>query len=329
MRHLSTGAAIVAMLAACSARGPEAPAPSARSVSDSAIVAEREHASDAGNRRYRIYVPAGTPAGAPLVVWLHGCTQDAAQLAAASRMDSLAAAEQVIVVYPEQAASANPVRCWNWFAPEHQARGAGEPAIIASIALEVAREFAADPARIHIGGISAGGAMAVVAAITYPDLFASVASHAGIGWRMASDVASGLAVMKTGGSAADSLGAAAYAAMGPHARVIPLFALHGMKDVVATPAASRNLAAQFAAIARAGGMELRADSASGTAGGYPYRRLRYVDAEDRTIIEAWFVDSLGHALSGGAPDMRWVDARGPDATREMLRFFLEHPRQQR
>jgi poly(hydroxyalkanoate) depolymerase family esterase len=298
-------------------------------VSDSAVLAEREHASDAGNRRYRLYVPAGTPAGAPLVVWLHGCTQDAAQLAAASRMDALADSAKVIVVYPEQPASANALKCWNWFAREHQARGAGEPAIIASMTREVAREFAADTDHVHIGGISAGGAMAVVAAIAYPDLFASVASHAGIGWRMASDVAGGLAVMKTGGSAADSLGAAAWAAMGPHARVVPLFAVHGMKDVVATPAASRNLAVQFAALARAGGKTLRADSTAGTAGEYAYRRLRYLDEDGRTVIEAWFVDSLGHALSGGAPGMRWVDPRGPDATREMLRFFHEHPRQRR
>jgi poly(hydroxyalkanoate) depolymerase family esterase len=298
-------------------------------VSDSAVVVEREHASDAGNRRYRLYVPARTPAGAPLVVWLHGCTQDAAQLAAASRMDALADSAKVIVVYPEQPASANALKCWNWFAREHQARGGGEPAIIASMIREVAREFAADTDRIHIGGISAGGAMAVVAAIAYPDLFASVASHAGIGWRMASDVAGGLAVMKTGGSAADSLGAAAWAAMGPWARVLPLFAIHGMNDVVATPAASRNMVVQFAALARAGGKTLRADSTAGTAGEYPYRRLRYLDEDDRTVIEAWFVDSLGHALSGGAPGTRWVDPRGPGATREMLRFFHEHPRQRR
>jgi poly(hydroxyalkanoate) depolymerase family esterase len=314
------------VLASCSSRAPAGPSPAARTVTDTALIAEREHSSAAGARRYRLFVPAATPARAPLVVWLHGCTQDAAELAAASRMDELAAAEKVVVVYPEQPASANPVKCWNWFAPEHQARGSGEPAILAALTREVAAELDADPARIHIGGISAGGAMAVVAAIAYPDLFASAASHAGIGWRMASDVASGLAVMKTGGAAADSLGVLAHASMGAEARAIPLFVVHGMSDRVATPVASRNLVAQFAALAREAGTPLRVDSVQGVAGGYSFQRLRHLDAGGNPVIDAWFVDSLGHALSGGAPGTRWVDARGPDATREMLRFFLAHPR---
>jgi poly(hydroxyalkanoate) depolymerase family esterase len=301
--------------------------PTARGA-DTAIVAQREHASEWGTRHYRLFVPPMTPAGAPLIVWLHGCTQDAAELAAASRMDSLAAAARVIVAYPEQPASANPARCWNWFVPEHQARG-GEPAIIAAIARAVAEEFSADPARIHVGGLSAGGAMAVATAISYPDLFASVASHAGIGWRMASNVAGGLAVMKTGGAAAESLGVIAHQTMGANARMIPLFAVHGMRDAVVTPMATRTLATQFEAIAAAAGTRLRADSALSTAGGYSHQELRYLGAGDRPVIEVWFVDSLGHALSGGAPGSRWVDARGPDATRGMLRFFLDHPRHTR
>lgn len=317
-------AAGFAAVTACTNRPPDAPAPAARPA-DTAIVAQREHASESGTRGYRLFVPPMTPAGAPLVVWLHGCTQDAAELAVASRMDSLAAAARVIVVSPEQPASANPARCWNWFAPEHQARG-GEPAIIAAIARAVAAEFSADPARIHVGGISAGGAMAVATAISYPELFASVASHAGIGWRMASNVAGGLAVMKTGGAAAESLGVIAHQAMGAEGRMIPLFAVHGMRDGVVTPLATRNLVAQFVALAGAAGTRLRADSARSTAGGYSYQSLRFVGAGNRPVIEAWFVDSLGHALSGGAPGSRWVDARGPDATLGMLRFFLGHPR---
>src|SRR5688500_13057614 len=175
MRSRLAIAGVAAVLASCSSRAPAGPSPAARTVADTAVIAEREHSSAAGARRYRLFVPATTPARAPLVVWLHGCTQDAAELAAASRMDELAAAEKVVVVYPEQPASANPVKCWNWFAPEHQARGSGEPAILAALTREVAAELDADPARIHIGGISAGGAMAVVAAIAYPDLFASAA----------------------------------------------------------------------------------------------------------------------------------------------------------
>ena len=324
-------AALAMVVAAVACGGTRAAAPAiagdaARAVvTDTTLIVHRDHASPAGVRRYRLVVPAGTRAGAPLVVWLHGCTQDAAELARSSRVDELAAAEKVIVVLPEQPAAANPAKCWNWFVPEHQARGAGEPAEIAAIARAVAEEFGADSRRIHVGGLSAGGAMAVVAAIAYPDLFAAAASHSGIGWRMAANVAGGLAAMKSGGAAADSLGMAAHAGMGKVARAIPLFVMHGMKDVVAVPAASRQLIAQFVALSRAAGSALVADSTEGMAGGYAYRQLRYRDGAGRVTIEAWFVDSLGHALSGGAPEARWTDTRGPDATREMLRFFLEHP----
>jgi poly(hydroxyalkanoate) depolymerase family esterase len=262
-------------------------------------------------------------------VWLHGCSQDAASLAAASRMDSLAAARRLIVVAPEQPASANQIRCWNWFLPAHQSRGAGEPAIIAAIAREVAAEYGADPRRIYVGGLSAGAAMAVVTAIAYPELFAAAGSHSGVGWRMASDVTGGLAVMKSGGGHADSLGTAALQSMGEHAWAIPLFVVHGMKDAVVTPVASGNLVTQFAAIARRSGVATDADSSGGEAGGYTYSVLRYRDERDRVLIEAWFVDSLGHALSGGAAGQPWTDPRGPDATGEMLRFFLDHPRPER
>ena len=314
----------LAALAACTIRPPASPGPTARDA-DTAIVGQREHASEWGTRGYRLFVPPRTPAGAPLIVWLHGCMQDATELAVASRMDSLAAVARVIVVSPEQPASANPARCWNWFVPDHQSRG-GEPAIIAAIARAVADEFSADPARIHVGGISAGGAMAVATAISYPELFASAASHAGIAWRMASNVAGGLAVMKSGGAAPESLGVLAHEAMGAEGRMIPLFAVHGMRDAVVTPMATRNLVAQFVALAGAAGTRLRPDSARATAGGYSYQSLRFVGVGSRPVIEAWFVDSLGHALSGGAPGSRWVDARGPDATLGMLRFFLDHPR---
>ena len=320
--------AMVVAAGACGGTRASTPPPgeAARTVvSDTTLIVHRDHATPAGVRRYRLVVPEGTPAGAPLVVWLHGCTQDAAELARASRVDELAAAEKMIVVLPEQPGAANPARCWNWFVPGHQARGAGEPAEIAAIARAVAEEFGADRRRIHVGGISAGGAMAVVAAIAYPDLFAAAASHSGIGWRMAANVTAGLAAMKSGGAAADSLGMAAHAEMGAEARAIPLFVMHGMRDAVAVPAASRQLVAQFVALSRAAGSALAVDSTDGMAGGYAYRQLRYRDGAGRVAIEAWFIDSLGHALSGGAPEARWTDARGPDATREMLRFFLEHP----
>lgn len=298
----------------------------AYTASTAALTADRVHTSAHGTLHYRLHVPAGAGRNAPLLLWLHGCTQTPAALAEASRIDSLAAEHRLIVVAPDQPATANALKCWNWFLPGHQARGDGEPALLAALVTEVAAELGADPRRLYVGGLSAGGAMAVVAAIAYPDLFAAAASHSGVGWRMAGDVASALAVMKSGGSGDDSLGALALREMGQRAQPIPLFVTHGLKDAVAVPDGSRSLIAQFTAIARGAGVTMRPDSARGVAGGYGYSVLRYRDPRGRVLIEAWFVDSLGHALSGGAPGVRWTDAAGPDATREMLRFLLDHRR---
>lgn len=315
--------AAAALLGGCAGGYGTAPQAAAR---DTATFTEREHTSSAGVRRYRLFVPAGLRPGAPVVMLLHGCTQDAAELARASRMNEHAGPRGVIVAYPEQPASAHPQKCWNWYLPAHQERGAEEPAILAAIADEVAREFGADRRRVHVGGLSAGAAMAVILGVTYPDRFASVAAHSGLGWRTATDVMSGLAAMKSGGPDPDSLGRLAHAAMGPNARIVPLFVMHGLGDPVVTALASRNLVAQFRSAAAAGGVALALDSTSGAGGGYSYRIVRARDQRQRVLIEAWFVDSLGHALSGGAAGTRWTDPRGPDAAAEMLRFLLEHPR---
>jgi poly(hydroxyalkanoate) depolymerase family esterase len=264
-----------------------------------------------------------------VIVMLHGCTQDAAEFAAAARMNALAAAAGAIVVYPEQPAAAHPQKCWNWYLPAHQTRDTGEPAIIAAIAREVVREQRADPRRVHVGGLSAGGAMAVLVALAYPDEFASVATHSGIGWGVARDLTGGLAAMKSGGPDPDSLGRLAFAAMGASARAVPVFVMHGTADAVVTPEASRRIVAQFRVIHTAAGKRTTADSERGTANGYSFEVVRERDAKGRVLIEAWFVDSLGHALAGGAPGSRWTDPRGPEAAREMLRFFLEHPRADR
>ena len=280
-------------------------------------------------RPYRLFIPADLRADAPLVVLLHGCTQDAAEFAAATRMNEYAAEAGAIVVYPEQPASANPQKCWNWFLPAHQTRGAGEPGIIAGIADSLARAHRADPRRVYIGGLSAGAAMAVITAVAYPDRFAAVAAHSGIGWGVATNVASGLAAMRSGGASSDSLVQAMRTAMGPHARPLPIFILHGTADAVVTPRASRVLLDQFAGLNRL--LEPRGDELRGMsfaeAGGRRYERVTVNGTNNRVAIEAWFIDSLGHALSGGATGARWTDPIGPNAAREMLRFFLEHPRE--
>jgi len=288
-----------------------------------------EYVSGEGRRAYRLYLPAGRGQHPPLVVLLHGCTQDPEDLALGTRFNEHAAEAGALVLYPDQPVDANPKKCWNWFDPAHQSRGRGEPALLAAMAQEIAARYRADPRRIFVAGLSAGGAMAVVAGIAYPDVFAAVGSHSGVGWRVARDLPSGLAAMQGGPAQTDSLARLARDAMGSRARAVPLIALHGTADSVVRLAATEQMVAQFVALRgllHPGEASLSADSSRAERGGSSYTVHRYRDAQGHVVIEEWLVGGLGHAWSGGSPQRRWADPRGPDAAQEMLRFFLEHPR---
>jgi poly(hydroxyalkanoate) depolymerase family esterase len=275
-----------------------------------------------GTRRYRLAVPAGLdPARpAPLLVMLHGCTQDPDDFAAGTRMDSLAADRGVIVVWPEQPAAAHPQKCWTWYDPAHQARGTGEPAILAAIAREVAARLPVDPTRVYVAGISAGGAMAVNVAASHPDLFAAVAAHSAVAYRAAGNAMEALAAMRDGAADESALNAAAAAAFGAGIRRPPLLVIHGAADAVVNVENGRQLARQWAGGARP------ASSARGESGGRAFSLDAYADASGAPVAELILVEGLGHAWSGGSSDGTYTDPAGPDASEHVLRFLLRHRR---
>jgi poly(hydroxyalkanoate) depolymerase family esterase len=277
------------------------------------------HTGEAGARRYRLFVPASAKDGAPLVVMLHGCTQDPDDFARGTRFNEAAADAGVMVAYPEQTAAHNPQKCWSWYDPAHQARG-GEPALVAGIAREVMAARRADPRRVYVAGVSAGAAMAVNTAVAYPELFAAAGAHSGIAYRAATSVPQALVAMQRATPAPDSVAAAQAtalrAALGT-GNAVPLIVFHGAADPVVKPENGRQLAAQWA---RAGGLKDFQRHAADTGG------LRATRDVYGPFLEVWTVEGLGHAWSGGSPQGTYTDARGPDATREMLRFFLDHTR---
>jgi poly(hydroxyalkanoate) depolymerase family esterase len=288
-----------------------------------------DYAAAAGTRHYRLWVPGSYDPSRRhmLFVLLHGCTQDAADLARGSRIAEHAERGGFLVLLPEQPETANPKKCWSWFDTAHQKRDAGEPAIIAGMTEQIMKDYAVDASRVHLGGISAGAAMASLVAVAYPERFASLALHSGLAWRGATDVMSALTLMSKGAPDADVLGAAAVEAMAARARAVPTLVIHGANDAVVNPANGRQAARQWAVTnARALRLDsLKADETKGESGGYAWTRACHRAAGGECMVEELIVHGLGHAWSGGSREGTFTDERGPDATAEMVRFLGEHP----
>src|SRR4051794_15433287 len=265
------------------------------------------HRGAAGARPYLLHVPAAGTGPRPLLVMLHGGTQTAADVATATRIRELAEEHGFLVAFPEQTTAANSVRYWNWFQPDDQRRGAGEPAILVGIVDEVAAAHEVDRDRVHVAGFSAGAAMAAVLGAVYPDVFAAVGVHSGLPYGCAHDVASAFAAMRNGAAAT------------PLRRPVPVITFQGDADQTVAVDNAARVVAQFSAGAP------RGDTLVERGPTRPATRT-VVRRGGVVVAEQWTVHGSGHAWSGGAPGGSYTDPGGPDASAEMVRFFAEHPR---
>ena len=257
------------------------------------------YTNEAGWRAYRTYLPSRDEGRKrPLVVMLHGCKQGADDFAAGTRMNELADELGFIVVYPEQAYRAHMQRCWNWFRPAHQGRDAGEPSLIAGITREVIAQHDVDPRRVYVAGLSAGGAMASIMACAYPDLYAAVGVHSGLAFGAATDASSAVDAMR-----------GRYKHPTPRCgESMPIIVFHGDGDTTVHPSNGE----------RAIGAERETRSVEkGEERGRAYTRTIRADGS-----EHWLVHGAGHAWSGGSAGGSFADAKGPEAARAMLEFFL-------
>jgi poly(hydroxyalkanoate) depolymerase family esterase len=260
---------------------------------------------------------------------LHGCTQDPDDLARGTRATSHADSGGVLVLLPEQPESANPKKCWNWYDPAHQRRDAGEPSLIAGMTRQAMQDWAVDPLRVYLAGISAGAAMASVVAISYPDIYAAVALHSGIPYRAATNVMEGVGVMAKGAADTSRLARQAYEAMGTRARAIPVIVVQGEGDPVVRPVnalQTRDAWLAMNALARGkGAREAQVRRTESSAGGLPFTKECFGESTGGVCeVETVLVSGLGHAWSGGSKLGTFADERGPDATAEILRFLLAH-----
>ena len=296
--------------------------PSPVAVPDGAHFLAGTFCNQAGRRPYKLYVPSGCRQGQPipLIVMLHGCTQSPDNFAAGTRMNDAAEEHTCLVAYPEQTTSANMQKCWNWFNESDQQRDGGEPSLIAGITREIMRDYAVDPRRIFVAGLSAGGAAAAIMGDTYPDLYAAIGVHSGLPCGAARDIPSALDAMKRGSSSYTHR-AAGILPTGAQRRVVPTIVFHGDRDTTVTPSNGDAVVARSAPLAA-----LKRHLEKGQVpGGYAYSRTLHSDANGQTVIEQWVIHGAGHAWSGGSPAGTYTDPRGPDATGELVRFFLEHP----
>lgn len=282
----------------------------------------------AGGRSCFVYTPPDLdPAtSVPLVVVLHGCTQSAAEIARVTGMNQLADSQSFAVAYPQQSSRHNGQACWNWFQADHQARGGGEPAVIAGMAREVAAGRAGqrvDAGAVYVCGLSAGGAMAAILGATYPDVFRAIGVHSGLAFGSATSQERAFEAMARGGRDPKACGRAAFDAMGDGARPVPTIVVHGTADHVVSSANGEQVVEQWLTTNRLAGSDGRpADVVPGQVqGGHPFTRRRWHDRDGQLLQEQVAVKGMGHAWSGGAAGAAWSDPKGPDASRAMWEFF--------
>ena len=279
----------------------------------------------AGSLDYKLFIPSaycGRPL--PMLVMLHGCKQDPDDFATGTRMNELAEERQCLVVYPAQAKRGNGFRCWNWFNAVDQQRDQGEPSMIAGITRDVMHTFNADRRRVYIAGLSAGGAMAVIMGTTYPELYAAVGVHSGLAYRGASDLYSAIVAMRSGARfvlAHKDHDAASIAS----ARVMSTIVFHGDMDTTVHPD-NGNLVLAQSSSNLVNGTLLQATDITVERGlvadGHAFTRTIHRDDAGQAVAEQWLVHGAGHAWSGGSASGSYTDPKGPDASREMLRFLL-------
>jgi poly(hydroxyalkanoate) depolymerase family esterase len=267
-----------------------------------------------GSRNYKLYIPSGRVGQImPLVIMLHGCTQSPDDFAAGTRMNQLAEELGFIVVYPAQPQSANASKCWNWFNINDQQRDKGEPSIIADITRKVIQDFPVDDRRVYVAGLSAGGAAAAIMGAAYPDLYAAIGVHSGLACGAAKNIIAAMGAMRKG------------CVSSPHVRrnsgaVMPVIVFHGDRDKTVNPINGDQVIAQSGA-----GVKLSKNTTKGkSSGGIAYMLTTYENNQEQTILEHWLLHGVAHAWSGGSHDGSYTDPKGPDASREMLRFFLQH-----
>lgn len=281
-------------------------------------------AANPGRLGGRFYVPKGIDGPAPLVVVLHGCTQDAAVYDHGSGWSALADKHRFILLFPEQNAANNPLLCFNWFQREDNQRGLGEAASIAAMIAAVKAAHDIDGNRVFVTGLSAGGAMAAVMLATYPELFAAGAVIAGVAYGAASNVAEAFECMRGPGRSGGAGQAAKVCRASPHEGPWPrLQVWHGSADHTVAPGNGDAIVRQWAELH---GLAAKPDREDRVAG---YPRRIWLGADGAPAIEHYLITGMAHGIpldpgtgegESGAAGAHMLDV-GLSSTDRIAAFF--------
>jgi len=261
----------------------------------------------------------GTGAKLPLLVMLHGCQQRASDFALGTRMAELAKEFGCVVIFPEQSVASHSLRCWKWYQKQNRRSAHSDASVISEITRAAIERYQIDSSRVYIAGMSAGGAMAGVLAQDFPTLFTAIGVHSGVAPGLAYDVFSAMRLMSRGPIGVRAVQKLAIL----HA--VPKIVFHG--DADSTVHLSNGQAIFLAPSAKPTlGVNQQLVAVAPTING----RHGFTVSVNRapcgaSLSELWVIHDAGHAWSGGLENASHTDSRGPDASREMLRFFLQHP----
>jgi poly(hydroxyalkanoate) depolymerase family esterase len=279
--------------------------------------------SDPGALRARSYVPENLPQGAPLVVVLHGCRQDAAAYDHGSGWSQLAAEQGFAILFPEQRRANNPNLCFNWFVPDDVNRDRGEVLSIRQMIETLVTKHGLDRRRVFITGLSAGGAMAAAMLATYPDVFAAGAIIAGLAYGCASTIPEAFDRMRGHGGPSPAELQRRLAKASPHKGPWPRISVwQGTADHTVVQSNADSVVAQWQGVHRVPASPTRKETVDGQT------RQVWCGPDGNEVIEKYTIAGMGHGtplqtsgsdgLGRAGPFMQDV---GISSTRHIARFW--------
>jgi poly(hydroxyalkanoate) depolymerase family esterase len=255
----------------------------------SRLIEQHPFGPNPGALRMFLYVPPGLPKNAPLVVILHGCTQNAALYDDGAGWSALAARAGFAVLAPQQSTDNNIKGCFNWFLPGDTMRGEGEAASIRQMIAYAVTKHDLDLGRIFITGLSAGGAMTAAMLGAYPELFAGGAVIAGLPVGSAANVPEALNSMRNPASRAPAEWAARVRGAAKHAGPWPRLSIwQGDADTVVHPANAEALIAQWLHLHGLDPAGVQEDAV-----GRHHRRV-WTGKDGKVAVEAFTLAGMGH-----------------------------------